>query len=268
VRAQTNSDQGTSIARWDAMAEDFERQFSRSDYRRIMVDRIVVSQNETVLDVGCGPGTLALPLAHKAKWVTALDISPAMLRVAAARAKDEGLANIHFLHADWNAMAMGDDLQPHDVVVCSRALSVQDPQKALTKLDQAATRHVYVTVRNGPDNSEHFYLELHRELGLEAPQQNTRAAQYVALLQQLGIDAEEYPITYTDSFRYSKATDAWRILKTHVPVQTASEEAALMAFVRRNMAINGSFKLDIESSWMLLSWRATAYRQRLKHHPR
>jgi ubiquinone/menaquinone biosynthesis C-methylase UbiE len=51
---------------------------------------------ESILEYGCGPGRLAIPFAHKAGSVTAVDRSPAMLETARREAAREGIANIHF----------------------------------------------------------------------------------------------------------------------------------------------------------------------------
>jgi SAM-dependent methyltransferase len=55
---------------------------------------------QTVLELGCGPGRLALPFAHRVAHVTAVDVSPEMLRVAAANAAARGFDNITFQQYD------------------------------------------------------------------------------------------------------------------------------------------------------------------------
>ena len=53
-----------------------------------------------VLDFGCGVGRLTIPLARVAETVTGVDVSPAMLDLARARAAQIGLHNIEFTHSD------------------------------------------------------------------------------------------------------------------------------------------------------------------------
>jgi ubiquinone/menaquinone biosynthesis C-methylase UbiE len=50
-----------------------------------------VGPGDRALDLGCGTGALAVLLARRGAEVTAIDISPAMLRQAARRVREEGL---------------------------------------------------------------------------------------------------------------------------------------------------------------------------------
>jgi iron complex transport system ATP-binding protein len=244
---------GTHAARWDALAEDFERQFSRSDYRDKVIERIEVAMDATVLDVGSGPGTLALPLARRVKSVTALDASAGMIRVGEARAREEGISNIAFVHMDWNDVVVGEDIVPHDVVVCSRAFCGRNPEESLRKLDQAARSKVYMTLKTGGDGSQRFYEKLYLSLGMEYVVHRDYI-HYYNILYELGITAKVDFITYTDSFRYEEAADAFRVLNSHISVETEDQRRLLMGYVRKNIAANGRFALDIESRWAMLSW--------------
>jgi SAM-dependent methyltransferase len=66
---------------------------------------------DTVLDVGCGPGTVARWLARRtagANPIVAVDISPYMLREATALAGREALDGISFREANAEALAFAD----------------------------------------------------------------------------------------------------------------------------------------------------------------
>jgi len=57
----------------------------------------------TVLDMGCGPGRITVPLAKKVGSqgkVVAVDIQTGMLRRAEAKAKQAGVENIEFVQAN------------------------------------------------------------------------------------------------------------------------------------------------------------------------
>ncbi|NLD56821.1 MAG: class I SAM-dependent methyltransferase [Methanomicrobiales archaeon] len=67
------------------------RQKRASDLFGLLEEAGFSPDGARVLDIGCGPGTHALPLARAGADVTALDISQAMLDRVRATAADEGL---------------------------------------------------------------------------------------------------------------------------------------------------------------------------------
>jgi ubiquinone/menaquinone biosynthesis C-methylase UbiE len=60
-----------------------------------LVARLGVSPGDTVLDVCCGTGNVAIPAAQAGAEVTGLDLTPSMLRVAQRRAREVGVT------VDW-----------------------------------------------------------------------------------------------------------------------------------------------------------------------
>lgn len=71
--------------------------------------------DEKVLDVACGTGSTAIPLARRLPrgQVTAVDFSRGMLEQARARAKQEDLGNIEFREQDMTAMDLPDNSFDH-----------------------------------------------------------------------------------------------------------------------------------------------------------
>jgi SAM-dependent methyltransferase len=55
---------------------------------------------ERGLDVGCGVGRLAIPLAKRVKEAVGVDIAPAMLELCAKHATDAGIDNLILLESD------------------------------------------------------------------------------------------------------------------------------------------------------------------------
>jgi ubiquinone/menaquinone biosynthesis C-methylase UbiE len=62
-----------------------------------------------LLDVACGPGTLALELSPRATQVQALDFSPAMLEQLRAEMRRRAVTNIVPVHGDGMALPYGDE---------------------------------------------------------------------------------------------------------------------------------------------------------------
>jgi len=73
---------------------------------------------ERILDVACGPGTQAIPLAKLGYTVVACDPSPGMLRKAQEFAKAEDVLNkVQFERSDFNSLPEIVE-GPFDAIVC------------------------------------------------------------------------------------------------------------------------------------------------------
>ena len=74
----------------------------RSEYASLLIRRVVelcaLDPTQRILDLGCGPGQLAMAFAPFVREVTALDPEPEMLEIARRNAAS-GHLNIHFVQA-------------------------------------------------------------------------------------------------------------------------------------------------------------------------
>jgi magnesium-protoporphyrin O-methyltransferase len=64
----------------------------------------------SILDAGCGTGTLAIDVANKGAVVTAVDISPSLIKIAKSRAPDkfENNGSVEFVSGDMLESSFGD----------------------------------------------------------------------------------------------------------------------------------------------------------------
>lgn len=97
----------------------------------------------TLLDVGCGPGTLALPLAARLEKVVALDYSTAMLESLKERARVQEVTNVVAMKKAWEDD--WSDVPVCDIAIASRSTNVPDLEQALTRLSHWARKRAYLT---------------------------------------------------------------------------------------------------------------------------
>jgi len=91
---------------------------------------------DAVLDLGCGPGNLAILLARAGMAVTALDPEPQMLEAARALAADSGL-RIAFTQRSSGDLSAADG--PFRLVTIGRAFHWMDRAATLAMLDRIVT---------------------------------------------------------------------------------------------------------------------------------
>jgi len=132
---------------WDDKSKEMAASTINSPYVEDFISRMNLTGDEVILDIGCGPGALTIPLAKRVKEVIAIDFSAQMLEELQAYAAREGITNIQTYHIGWE-----DDwshLPPIDIVVASRSMEVADIDAALSKMSAHARRACYVTYKVG-----------------------------------------------------------------------------------------------------------------------
>jgi ubiquinone/menaquinone biosynthesis C-methylase UbiE len=89
----------TDATFWDALAEEYSRkpvELPDAFERKIAITKTRMTPADTVLDIGCGTGSLALRLAPCASHVHGLDVSSEMIRIARGKAAAEHTDNVSF----------------------------------------------------------------------------------------------------------------------------------------------------------------------------
>jgi SAM-dependent methyltransferase len=105
----------------------------RPGYGQAAIEHLAETLGEDgrVLDLGCGPGTIAIPLARRVRAVLAVD--PAREMLAEGRRLAEGVANIAWLQGDSTVLRA---LPPFEHVVMGRSFHWMDRRSVLAELDE------------------------------------------------------------------------------------------------------------------------------------
>lgn len=140
--------QAKPASAWDARAAQTSWKRRHDDYSEAFLARLDLSGVATVLDVGCGPGLLSLPIAAQVGHVHALDYSTGMLDGLRAAMARDGVSNV----TPW-ALSWTDDwhgVPRCDLAIASRSLMVPDLEAALRRLDTHARQRACITFATGP----------------------------------------------------------------------------------------------------------------------
>jgi ubiquinone/menaquinone biosynthesis C-methylase UbiE len=87
---------------WLSWLVEFDNPFAKIDRSDVIIEHLDLQPGMTVLDIGCGPGRLTIPVARRVGpqgQVLAIDVQPGMLRRAQDKAKAANLTNIRFQEA-------------------------------------------------------------------------------------------------------------------------------------------------------------------------
>ena len=97
-----------------------------------------------VLDIGSGPGTLAIPLAKAGCEVTAVEPSEAMVALLEDNRAYEKAGEIRIIRSRWEDIHASELAPPYDLVIASFSLSMLDIWENVKKMNDLAGGSVYL----------------------------------------------------------------------------------------------------------------------------
>jgi ubiquinone/menaquinone biosynthesis C-methylase UbiE len=212
----------------------------------------------SVLDVGCGPGTITVDLAARVApgLVTAVEMTDAALDLARAEARARDQSNIEFAISDVHALNFADDA--FDVVHAHQVLQhVADPVQALRELRRVCVPRGIVAVRDADYAGFIWFpqlptLDRWRELYDEAARTNggepDAGRRLLSWAQHAGFD-DITPTASTWCFATPEARDWWGRMWADRIV----ESALARQLVDSGMATTAELN-EIASAW--LDWAA------------
>lgn len=209
----------------------------------------------TVLDMGCGPGILTLPLAPMVKHITAADFSQGMLDVVEDECRTRGIANVTTKKLAWEDDWQRAGVEKHDVVIASRSLVPEDLKDAIIKLDAAARKKVIVAtiVKDGP-----FDRRVFEALGRPLEVGPDYICDY-NLLNQMGILAR-VDFIRQEPRKFENPNEAFDSMSWMLHSMTDPEKARLKLFLDDHLRKKGDFwttDYDFTPIWAVMWWDKT-----------
>ncbi|MGH8219852.1 MAG: class I SAM-dependent methyltransferase [Steroidobacteraceae bacterium] len=139
----------------------------RLGYPARLIERVIalvrLEPGDAVLDLGTGPGLLAIPFAAAGFKVTAADPEPAMLEAARQAARDAGVALELWLGGS-NELAAG--MGPFRLVTMGRSFHWMDRASTLAMLEQLVSPEGAVALfhDDAPKTAENAWHDVMREV--------------------------------------------------------------------------------------------------------
>lgn len=250
-----------SLEYWNMRAETFGGSCGRNRYAESFLGRLGLGEGESVLDMGCATGTLAIPLARAGHPVMACDFSPRMIEGLMARAREEGVAvdaKVMAWEDDWDSFGVCPDCV--DVAVASRSIARQDLRRCVDKLERVARRAVAITIPASPAPA--FDPRLCAHLGRTVPRERLDAELFSLLCEKGRMPQVSYipaarPMRFVD---FDMALFELRKLAGEEPLGDG-ERALFEEYARRHFVLQGEgsdaryvldYPLCVE--WAFVTW--------------
>ena len=237
--------------KWDKkapkMAENLVGKPSR--YNETLLKAMNVQPDETVLDIGCGPGTFVIPLAQQCQAVYALDYSQGMLEMVQQYKEKHQLNNITLLHKSWSNN--WDDVPQADVILASRSTLVDDLDDMIEKLQSKAKKRVFLT----SVTQRHFLDEgVFEAIGRD----DVGFPTYIYLVNRLyqkGIHANvSFIDTESGHFQGETFEDLLNSVEFSLGNLTEKEKQSLAQFYQQKQINNEPIKHG-QRKWALIWWK-------------
>lgn len=241
---------------WDKAAPGFYRRTKKDDYNDALFSKLKLDENDTILDVGCGEGSITVPLSRKVKKVIGIDSSPKMLEYLEKRAKDENANNIETVLKPIEEIKYSE-IGDADVVVCSRSLNGIVPiEDVLAELNRIANKYVFITVF-GPENKK-IEKDFDRELGIKTedfPDYNY----FFNILFNMGIYANVERFDLNNYRKYDSVEDAMDNGKFRLDLYNDEEKKKLKAYLERILTYDPEtekyYNVKDKADWILVWWK-------------
>ncbi len=260
VDLQLYRDRSNDPGRWDTRAASFAKRLM-SSYSSTFIKYLDLAGGESILDMGCGTGELAIQLASLGHKVFAADFSREMLRYLDKILWEQGVFNVKPVLMSWE-----DDWSEHgivencvDVAIASRSMMVPDLGEAIDKLSLTAREKVAITLSTGSTPGEDSKL-------LDAIGRRSVCGydlEYcLNILFQMGYTPELRYIESDKPDTYATEDEAYKALIKHLGETTPQEDALTREFFEKHMVCNEDddsgkpFGFDYKrfSKWAFVSW--------------
>lgn len=248
-------DRGEAAASyWNRRCHTFENVWRTSTYAGDLLDRMMLGPECSVLDVACGSGTVAIPMAKNVGRVTALDISEATLHKLRRKIRASGLRNISIVKRDWNEVVPCFDIARHDVALLSRSVMINKRlSETLRKLNLLATSTCYITWR-AERGLDEYDTAVANALGKRYSLYPDYRVIY-GLLRQMGIDPDIDIFVTTDNERYPSLETAVHYMAKGSIIDDRQRTGLLNVARDKLKLADGFYSITRKTKWAVVGWR-------------
>jgi len=238
---------------WEKRSSSFAQHAGKTRYPNEFLKLMRLAPELTVLDMGCGGGALAVPLAGKVKKVTAVDFSPNMLAIVGNICRERNITNIETILGEWDSDWASLGIGKYDIAIASRSLHAEDSAPYIRKLINAARRQVFISSPEGDGPVDTKLLEF----AGRKPATRGDYRRVMDVIRSMGIRAD---ISFIDG----NQTNCWPTFEAAVEEQkwmffnmTPQEDEKIRLYLAQNLIQkDGMVQLPYERTcrWAVMWW--------------
>jgi len=244
--------------KWESAEHAFEYyKRTKKDENRVFdqLKLIKPKKDDRILDIGSGPGTIAVPAAKLSKEVLAVEPSKGMCTVLLQRASEEGLANLKVIEKKWEDVIVSELKGKFDIVIASFSLSMPDLISAIEKMNSVCSGRVFLFWFAGDftwddKDLEDFWKNIRSKDFYPGP----KADLLYGVLYEMKIYPEvtTFPLKVSDT--YDSPEDACGKICQRHSVTDESDKKKVLDFLRKKYS--GRVEISGTSNRVCMWWNA------------
>jgi SAM-dependent methyltransferase len=235
---------------------------ARSEYDERVKTTIAlldINRNSRVLDIGSGPGTLAIPLAPLVKEIAAVEPGAGMMEIFKNNAEKRGIRNITYVQKHWEDVDLFRDLtSPYNVVIASLSLTMHDIREALLKMNAASSGSVHLFWFVDMPFWERMYADLWELLHVHPYYSGPKVDCLFGVLYQMGIYPDVTMLPLAKEYRFGSREEMLGFFRKRFGARTPEEQKVVDEYVTPMMRTEGNaVVISGNSTFAHVRWRTT-----------
>lgn len=225
-----------------------------------ILDQIHVHPGDRVLDIGGGPGTIAIPLAKKGANVTVVEPAEGMVAVLSENIQSQNISGISVIRERWEDLAKEDLEGSFDHVIACFSLGMPDIVESIRKIVSVSRGQVYLVWFSGLSSWDQMMEGLCRGACGSRYYSGPKSEMLYLVLNQMNIHPDILNIRQVFTERYDSFDSAILQMLPRCKINYPGKEDFVKEWVGKHfIEENGNFVWDATVTVSIIKWDSEVY---------